>query len=279
METGGVRYHFGWGLRGGTQLFEETGCANLVVVDVLSFSTTVSIATSRGIAIVPAPPGRAEEIASSRGARLASPTRPGSDNAPWSLSPSRMLRAPVVAEVVLASPNGGKIAALAGIAASSYAPLTVVAACLRNLSAVCSFLLDNVRQGDVAVIAAGERWAGGSLRPAIEDLAGAGALLDRLSRAGVPAASEHGPVRLSLDAELAARSVAGLTPVQLARLVRESRTAAELRARGYETDVELACEVDVARGVPVLRGSTGAFANFRASRHRQPPRPQKARRG
>ena len=52
---------------------------------------------------------------------------------------------------------------------------TVVGACLRNRAAVARWL--QARGGTVAVVAAGERWPDGSLRPCAEDLWGAGAVL------------------------------------------------------------------------------------------------------
>lgn len=89
------------------------------------------------------------------------------------------------ARLVLPSPNGSAIAsATAG---------TVVAACLRNATAVARWL--GFRLADsgtaVTVIAAGERWPDGSLRPALEDLLGAGALLSALcAGTGISASPE-----------------------------------------------------------------------------------------
>ncbi|MEV0095209.1 hypothetical protein [Streptomyces sp. NPDC050738] len=88
---------------------------------------------------------------------------------PWSLSPAALRRAPFVPRLVLPSPNGSAIAAAAGESA-------VLAGSLRNASAVGRWLADRgygTLDRPVAVIASGERWPDGSLRPALEDLLGA----------------------------------------------------------------------------------------------------------
>jgi len=97
-----------------------------VVVDVLTFSTAVSVAVGRGIAVLPydlAEPG-AEQFAASRGAQLAVRSRDVSASQPWSLSPRSLMAGPFTPRLVLPSPNGSAIAAAArGV---------VVAACLTS---------------------------------------------------------------------------------------------------------------------------------------------------
>ena len=97
----------------------------------------------------------------------------------------------MASRLVLPSPNGSAIAAAA--------PGVTVAASLRNASAVAEWLSERFR-GDVepvSVIAAGERWPDGSLRPALEDLLGAGAVLSALvARTGVSESPEAAAARL-----------------------------------------------------------------------------------
>ncbi|MGO9195562.1 MAG: 2-phosphosulfolactate phosphatase [Acidimicrobiales bacterium] len=246
-----VRCHFGWGPAGALDLVLRERCLLVAIVDVLSFSTTVSVATSRGISIIPAAPDEAREVATGRGVPLAGHSRAGTAQSPWTLAPSRMMTAPVVPAVVLASPNGSAIASVA--TSSSSAPITLVAACLRNRSAAGRWLAKRAsgRDSAIAVIAAGERWPDGTLRPALEDLVGAASLLGVLGDLGL---------ELSPEAALVARCASGLPTAALGDLVRQSISARELRDRGFGEDVEIAAEVDVAGGTPVQTDESG-FVN------------------
>jgi 2-phosphosulfolactate phosphatase len=96
----------------------------------------------------------------------------------------------------------------------------------------------------VGVVAAGERRPDGSLRPALEDLVGAGAVLHALGGRPSPEA------RAAVAAFLAA---AADLPATLAGCA----SGRELAARGQAADLRLAAEHDVSRVVPRLRD--GAF--------------------
>ena len=183
-----------------------------VVVDVLSFTTTVTVAVGRGIDVLPYRwrDERAAEYAASRDAllavgRLEARERPGQ----VSLSPAAMAAASGVPRIVLPSPNGSTItAALADTGAR------VVAGSLRNASAVAEHLAPLVRGGATCVVVpAGERWPDDTLRPCVEDLWGAGAILAALVARGVDG--------LSPEARAATHAWAG------ARLPGPSTTARE----------------------------------------------------
>ncbi|HKH87533.1 MAG TPA: 2-phosphosulfolactate phosphatase, partial [Acidimicrobiales bacterium] len=105
-------------------------------------------------------------------------------------------------------------------------------------------------QAPVGVIAAGERWSDGSLRPAIEDLFGAALVIGGLAAGGTA---------LSAEAAVAERSVVGLASKQIADLVRASRSGVELRVAGYEADVEIAVAMDADDVVPILREEGAGF--------------------
>jgi 2-phosphosulfolactate phosphatase len=225
-----------WGPTGAAALDAET----VVVVDVLSFTTTTTVAVERGLAVLPFGwhDDRAAAYAEERGAvlavgRLEARERPGLP----SLSPAAM--ASVVAEpgtrVVLPSPNGSTISALLAERGG-----TVVAACLRNAEAVARAVAGR----DVAVVACGERWPDGTLRPAVEDLWGAGAVLSRL-------AADH---ELSPDARAAVAAYDAMRPGDL----HACPSGRELVDAGFRTDVDVAAEVGVSRVVPVL-GEGGWF--------------------
>jgi 2-phosphosulfolactate phosphatase len=125
---------------------------------------------------------------------------------------------------------------------------SIVAGSLRNASGVAALGMGAAKT--VAVIAAGERWGDGSLRPCAEDLLGAGAILDSLigGPSGIAAASP--------DARLAAAAYRAGSG-DLLGLIRESASGRELIARGLEGDVAMASEVDVTAVVPAL--VEGAF--------------------
>ena len=116
----------------------------------------------------------------------------------------------------------------------------VVALSLRNPRAVAAWLSgqDNQR---VAVICAGERWPDGTLRPAVEDLWGAGALVDLFD--GRDIAPE------AAAAASAFRAVHG----DVRTALRACASGRELIDAGYPTDVDVAAELDDSAAVPVLR--------------------------
>jgi len=228
---------FEWGPTGAASVSEPDGC--LVVVDVLSFTTAVSVATGRGVAVYPYPLGArgADTFAAAHGAELAVRRREATPERPWSLSPAALDRAPVVPGLVLPSPNGSAIAAAA--------TGTIVAGCLRNASAVAAWALEHGYGGvgrPIAVVAAGERWPDGSLRPAVEDALGAGAVLSRLRAAGLS---------LSAEAEVAATALERAPDVIAA--IWGCGSALELMGLGFHDDVHLALEPDVDDHVPVLQ--------------------------
>jgi 2-phosphosulfolactate phosphatase len=112
----------------------------------------------------------------------------------------------------------------------------VVAGCLRNAAAVSKYL-DGFER--VALVPAGEQWGDGSLRPAYEDLVGAGAIIDRLT------GRDPGLV-LTPEAEVAALAFRALRPLELCP------SGAELVERGFAADVRLASEIDASDVVPAL---------------------------
>ena len=86
----------------------------------------------------------------------------------------------------------------------------VVAASLRKASAVGRWLHDRGYGTDraVAVLPAGERWPDGSLRPALEDLLGAGAVLQALD-ASREACSPEAVSTRAADAAMTPEDVTG----------------------------------------------------------------------
>lgn len=240
------RVRLDWGPVGAA----TAGADVVVVVDVLSFSTAVTVAVGRGTRVIPSPwsDERARALAAEHDATLAvgrlEAARDGTVVAP-SLSPAGLLVGPPVPRLVLPSPNGSSIAAAVTGA--------VVVGCLRNARAVASHVARALADGrSVAVVAAGERWrADGSLRPCLEDHLGAGAVLAHLRAAG------HGD-RFSPEATAAA-TLFDASRADLRRQLRECVSGRELTEAGFEDDVDVAAELDASTTVPVLVG--GAFTD------------------
>ena len=250
----GATVRFEWGAAGARDV--TSGCAAVVVVDVLSFTTTAAIAASFATEVLPCVSDEdASRLAASTGAQLAVPRHEADADHPWSLSPASITGAVPGGRLVLPSPNGSAISAELRVSG-----MPVLAACLRNAGAVASWLVDRDLgrpRAPVAVIAAGERWADGSLRPAIEDLFAAGLVLDELVRAGGNASAET---------SAAVASVLGLPPARLADLVRASTSGTELRVAGYAEDVEIAVAIGTDDVVPVMWGDS---LGFQADRRRR----------
>ncbi|MEW1926639.1 2-phosphosulfolactate phosphatase [Streptomyces sp. NPDC088360] len=254
----GVRFE--WGPEGARRLMAAGDVACLVVVDVLSFTTAVSVAVDAGTKVFPYAwrDESAVAFAAERDAELAVGRRAVTAASPWSLSPAALRLAPFTPRLVLPSPNGSAIPAAAGTSG------TVVAGCLRNAAAVGSWLAGQGYGGPerpVAVVAAGERWAEGSLRPALEDLLGAGAIISAVASAvasavtpAVTAAAAAGSAvngaRVSPEAAVAAASYASCADV--ASAVADCASGRELRASGFAEDVAVAVESGASERVPVL---------------------------
>lgn len=204
----------------------------LVVVDVLSFSTAVDVATARGAAVLPFPWGdreAAQAAAAKAGAILAGPRKAGG----LSLSPPSLAAVAPGTRLMLPSPNGSRLS-LAGDGRP------VLAGCLRNAAAVARAACEMAGNGAIGLVPAGELWPDGSLRPAIEDLLGAGAVLDALD---LPLSAE---ARVARDAYRAAGP-------DLAALIEASTSGRELVERGFPQDVACAVAVGASATAPLLR--------------------------
>lgn len=208
-----------------------------VVVDVLSFTTTLTVAIERGIEVFPFGwrDDRAEAYAREHDAVLAVQRQDAVPGRP-SLSPASLRESEGVRRLVLPSPNGSTISSLLADGGA-----TVVGASLRNRTAVAEWLAPHCADGaSVAFIASGERWPDGTLRPAVEDLWGAGAVLDALD-----------PDELSPEAVMARDA---FRAADLLDVLRACAGGRELAAKGYADDVVVASEVDASSVVPLLRG-------------------------
>lgn len=236
---------FEWGLSGLQALRPVSDV--LVIVDVLSFTTCVDIVVGRGGVVLPYR-GQAEALpafAHSQNALYASPSRQHDarqHDAAFSLSPASLLTIPAGTRLVLPSPNGSTLSLATG-------DVPTLAGCLRNATAVAAKAQQLGQR--ISVIAAGERWPGGLLRPSLEDLLGAGAIIAQFPGTRSPEAD---------TAVAAFHHAQSNLPDILARC----GSGKELIGRGFADDVQLASQLDVSHTAPLLAkgayqqpGSTG----------------------
>ncbi len=226
-----------WGLDGAKAVADTADIA--VVVDVLSFTTTLSVALDAGTVVLPYSwnDESAAVFARQQGAVLAV-GRAGAGPGQISLSPVTLRARPLPARVVLPSPNGSTIAHHL-----AEATLVCLGASLRNATAVTDWVASrwNPDAASVAIVAAGEHWAGGGLRLAVEDLWGAGIVVDRLARLGWSRPSPEAT---------AARAAWLAAADHVSEGLLASASGRELAEEGYGRDVQIAAEVDTSRSVP-----------------------------
>jgi 2-phosphosulfolactate phosphatase len=195
---------FDWGVEGADAVASDADV--IVIVDVLSFCTTVDLAVADGGSV---------ELAGVEG-------EPGAAEAPGS--------------------DGARIAA-----ALADRSATVIAGSLRNATAVARWILAHQDETGnrlaIAIIAAGDRGDHGT-RVAVEDLLGAGAVIDALAAIGLDACSPEAAVASAAFASLRRATK---------HLVTASASGRELAERGFADDIRLAAQTDVSTTVPVLR--------------------------
>lgn len=239
----GFRCRLEWGRRGARAASVRGDV--LVVVDVLSFSTAVTAALAGGGVVVPCPEGEdAAALAARIGAEAAVGRRDVPAHGRFSLSPLSYAGIAPGTRVVLGGPNGATCARY-----GREAP-TLLLGSLVNAPAAGS-VLQEMLAGDptlgVTILACGERWRSpsedGTLRVALEDMLGAGAVLAHL------AAEKSPEARLCESAFLGARD-------HLAELLWECGSGRELRQAGFSEDVRCAARLGASDVVPVLRGDS-----------------------
>lgn len=229
------RFRFDWGMNGVLNLAPVSDV--VIIVDVLSFSTAVDIALSRGAIVYPCEnrDEKAAELARLKGAFLAVPRKDMTSDSPYSLSPESLTRLPNGSSLVLPSLNGATLT----LEAVKHCK-NVITGCLRNASSI-AHKAESIGPV-VSVIAAGERWndENNSLRPALEDIFGAGAILTEFGERSLSPEST-GAVglyeKLKFDPEM---------------YLLDSVSGRELVKTGFRSDVEIASQLNVSKCVPVF---------------------------
>ncbi|WP_246846676.1 2-phosphosulfolactate phosphatase [Humibacter ginsenosidimutans] len=236
---------FDWGREGLRSIAHGAGV--IVVIDAISFTTTVEMGVALGLEVQPFAGLRHEAEAADAAGRFGDARLAGKRGAPGvSLSPSSMTAANVAefgaGRAVVPSLNGSRLTALA---ATFGVP--VVAATLRNRTAVAQWIFDYQqrigRRAMVSVVAAGETRTDETVRFAVEDMLAAGAVIDALGRLGIDACSP--------EAAAACAAYTGLAR-GIGHMFTASVSGGELLKEDQREDIEVAFQTDVSTTVPVL---------------------------
>jgi 2-phosphosulfolactate phosphatase len=222
---------FEWGEEGVRRLAPLSSV--VVIIDVLSFTTCVDVAVSRGVTVFPY---RYKDNSARTYAQSVDAVLAGKRGESPSLSPGSLLSLSSQARIVLPSPNGSTCTVIAK--ESNAIP---IAGCIRNAFAVSSFIQERYTDSVVSVIACGEQWSNSVLRPAIEDLIGAGAILSQFDQS-----------LLSPEAKVAV-STFRHAESDIQKILAECSSGRELAEKGFPEDVSIASELNVSHVVPVFK--------------------------
>lgn len=238
-----AQVHVEWGSPG-ARLAARRGDV-VVIVDVLSFSTSVVLTTAQGATALSYSAAELDEMGGrERAAALLNAEIVAKDRAAttarFSLSPASLSTITVGDRLIFTSLNGA-----ACTSAAAKAPFVLIGA-LTNATAVAGTVHDLLRDGvspRCTIVPCGERWTSvsdepDSLRPSLEDLLGAGAIVNALAH-----------IRPSAEAELAA-AVYQAWSTRVPDALRRCISGRELVEKGFQNDIELAASLDSTAAVP-----------------------------
>lgn len=224
-----------WGMDGLECLMGNVDA--VIIVDVLSFSTCVDIVVAGNALVFPydGELENLEEFAMAHNAQIACRKRTLDS---LSLSPASLTTIPADTRLVLPSLNGSRLSK------RSQAPATFTA-CLRNARAVAHAVQSFASK--ICVIPAGEKWPNGNLRPAFEDMIGAGAVISNLEGKRSPEASVCQQAFLTYKSDLL-------------QILSSCSSGKELLQQNFFEDVRLASACDSSATVPILKNN--AYQSF-----------------
>ncbi|MBT2637668.1 2-phosphosulfolactate phosphatase [Bacillus sp. ISL-39] len=229
-----------WGRRGAREAAERGDI--VIIVDVLSFSSTIVAALSAGAIIFPYPPNLdGKKYASSIRAKYILGRAEAERTGNPSLSPVTFNEEHCNERYVLTSHNG----AFCSWIASSVPALLIGSFLNASAAAVLADKLQQKTGADITVVPCGEMWNDARenedrLRPSIEDYIGAGAILAELGGKKSPEAEVCSGAFKSSES-------------RLKELVWDSGSGRELRERGFEEDVHYCSQLNLTDIVPVLK--------------------------
>lgn len=230
-----------WGKRGARAAANRGDI--VIIVDVLSFSSTVVSAVNYGAVILPYPPHLdGNNYANQMEAEFILGRTEASKAGKPTLSPVTFSSEHANKRYVLSSTNGSYCTWLA-----SQVPAVIIGSLL-NATAVAKVAseISEKEKSNISVIACGERWGDTneheeSLRFAIEDYLGAGAILSDLMGDKSP------------EANVGERAFQSSIET-LKELVWDCGSGRELRHRGFAKDVKYCSQLNTFQAVPILDG-------------------------
>jgi 2-phosphosulfolactate phosphatase len=238
-----------WGQRGARDASDRGDI--VIIVDVLSFSSTVVTAVDHGAEIYPCSPPINESVkayAREINAQMVWGRAEALQFGGHSLSPTTFTSADRGQKFVMCSLNGAACTRVA-----SKVPALLIGSFL-NASAVAQ-IANQLRaklNANLTVIPCGEQWPNSlenenKLRPGIEDYLGAGMIVSQLIGSKSP------------EAEVCVGAFE-YAENRLNELIWDAASSRELRERGYEQDVIHCSKVDISKAVPIL--VENRFANI-----------------
>lgn len=242
-----------WGERGTIEASNRGDI--IVIVDILSFSTTITGAVHHGAIVYPfSKVGNIEDFGKLVDAEVClGRAESQAANIP-SLSATSFNESHKGKRFVLSSRNG------ATCVKASKQDTHILIGSFLNISSVASVAnkIQKETNLNITVIACGERWRSindesRELRPSIEDYLGTGAILEKLDGTKSPEA------KVCIGAFQNAKS-------NLSELINDSSSGRELIDMGYPEDVEFSCQFDKFNEAPILvkdENSQMYFENYR----------------
>jgi len=228
-----------WGKRGAREAAERGDIA--IIVDVLSFSSTVVSALYQGAIIYPYPPNLdGKHYSESIGAEYILGRNEAAILGRATLSPISFNQSHAKTKYVLCSLNGAFCSWIA-----AKVPALLIGSIL-NASSVAAFANQLKKQikANITIIPCGEVWNEvqeneDALRPSIEDYLGAGAILAELEGTKSPEAE------VCIGAYLHSKE-------RINELIWECGSGRELRIKGFEQDVLHCSRLNSYKVVPIL---------------------------
>lgn len=228
-----------WGPKGTVEAASRNDI--IIIVDILSFSSTVTTALHQGAIIYPfSMEGDINAFGLSVGAEVLFGRIEGKRLNRPSLSPTSFKDYYTDKKFVLSSANGATCTKISGKVPA------ILIGCFLNISAVASVAnkIQKTTNANITVIACGERWSNAKenedkLRPCIEDYLGAGAILNLLEGTKSPESKVCIKTFKSSEKELE-------------ELILESGSGRELIGKGFSEDIKHSLRLDIFQEVPFL---------------------------